>query len=108
MRKMCPPGPCMSRIYAVVGASTQQDLAQRLNLAQCTVSAVQRSDRIPDGWLVLLLLHYDLNPEWVLTGEGAQRLAGADYINDLEQANTRLRREVAELSDELARYHVGM
>lgn len=73
----------LTRIYAVTGARTQLQLAEVLDSKQSSVSFAKRRGSIPDAWLITLLRRYSINPEWILTGQGAKYLAPAPD-DDLE------------------------
>lgn len=77
------PSDCsaaLERIRAVTGCRTQTALADFLGISQSSVSDAQRRGIIPAQWLLKLLRGQGINPDWVLTGEGARRLRpdGAD------------------------------
>lgn len=67
------------RILAVTGVRTQTELADVLEVKQSSISdAMARGGGIPANWLVTLTEKFALNPHWVKTGEGAERLQPAD------------------------------
>lgn len=65
------------RIYAATNTRTQVELAELLDIRQSSISDAKRRDSIPDSWLVTLLKKAGLNPEWILTGQGAKFLVPA-------------------------------
>lgn len=68
-----------TRILAVTGAKSQTELADILDVRQSSISdAMSRNNGIPANWLVTLTEKFALNPRWVKTGEGAQRLQPTD------------------------------
>lgn len=64
----------LERIRAVTGCRTQTGLADFLGISQSSVSDAQRRGIIPVQWLLKLLRGQGINPDWVLTGEGARCL----------------------------------
>ena len=64
------------RIRQVAGVTTQTGLAAFLGVSQASIwDAKRRAEGIPAGWLVTLVEKYGLNPTWVKTGQGTQRLS---------------------------------
>lgn len=70
------PGPTgtfkeiYDRIRYALNAGTQIELSERLEVRPSAISDAKRKDIIPPEWYLILLEVYDLNPEWVRTGEG--------------------------------------
>lgn len=52
------------------------DLADILGIRQSSISDAKRRGEIPASWLLTLLKNYRVNPEWIITGNGPQYLAG--------------------------------
>lgn len=68
----------LNRIFDVAGCCTQTDLANLLGIRQSSISDAKKRNAIPAEWLVKLLRLKGINPEWILTGLGPQRLGPAD------------------------------
>ncbi len=66
-----------SRLYAVTGCRTQIQLAELFEIRQSSISDVKKRNAIPAEWLVNLLRLKGINPEWILTGLGPQKLGPA-------------------------------
>ena len=60
----------MERIKLVTGKRTQVELADFLGIRQSSVSDAKRRGKIPSAWLVILMRIKNVNPEWILTGNG--------------------------------------
>lgn len=69
-----------ARILSVTNTRTQTELADILNIRQSSISDAKRRGEIPVGWLLTLLRLHSVNPEWIMTGEGAQYLTGTDEL----------------------------
>lgn len=67
----------MQRVYAITGAKTQVELAALLDVKQSTIANSKKRRNVPDSWLIRLLSRLHVNPDWVLTGEGARYLSVA-------------------------------
>lgn len=67
-----------SRLYTVTGCRTQMQLARLFEIRQSSISDAKKRNAIPAEWLVKLLCLKGINPEWVLTGLGPQKLGPAD------------------------------
>jgi hypothetical protein len=64
------------RVLRVTGAGSQLALSRALEVSQSSVwDAQRRADGIPAGWMVTLVEKFGVNPSWVKTGQGAQRLS---------------------------------
>ncbi|CAK7027314.1 MAG: hypothetical protein DELT_02627 [Desulfovibrio sp.] len=57
------------RIQQATGARTQVELANRLDIAQSSVSDAKRRLRIPPEWVLKLMESYRVNPNWIKCGE---------------------------------------
>lgn len=64
----------MERIQIVTGCRTQVQLAEVLDVRQSSISDAKRRASIPSDWLLKLMRQYQLNPDWILTGEGAEHV----------------------------------
>ncbi len=67
------------RIHSASETRTQVELADFLGIRQSSISDAKRRKAIPKEWLVTLLRLRGINPEWVLTGEGARLLQPAKH-----------------------------
>ena len=65
----------LERVMEAAGARSQNGLAASLGLAQSSVWEAMRRESIPASWLVTLVERYGVNPAWVKTGQGPQRLS---------------------------------
>lgn len=68
----------MERIRAVTGCGTQRELGRFLGINQSAISDAKRRGLSPAEWLLTLLRGKGINPDWILTGKGARRLAPAE------------------------------
>ncbi len=57
------------RIQETLLVSTQQQLADALDISQASVCAALTRRSIPPGWLLKLCLEKRLNPLWILYGD---------------------------------------
>lgn len=73
-----PHRDAFSRVYYVAGCQTQVELADLLEIRQSSISDAKRRGSVPAAWLVKLLRLKGINPEWILTGFGPQKLGPAD------------------------------
>lgn len=67
----------ISRVFEAAGCRTQAELADFLGIRQSSISDAKRRNTIPPEWLITLLRLKKINPDWVLTGRGAQYLKPA-------------------------------
>ena len=58
----------MLRIHSVANTKTQAELAEFLGIRQSSISDSKKRRAIPAEWLVKLLRHKNINPDWVLLG----------------------------------------
>ena len=63
-----------ARIFEITECTTQIELAEMLNIRQSSISDAKRRGAIPPDWQVKLLRLKGVNPDWILTGEGAKYL----------------------------------
>ena len=68
----------LARVFAAAGCHTQAELADLLGIRQSSISDAKRRQAIPAEWLIKLLRLKGINPEWILTGCGPQRLGPAN------------------------------
>jgi len=59
------------RLISALNVNTQEVLAHALGIRQASISsAVSRSKAVPPKWLVTARMKYNLDPKYVITGEG--------------------------------------
>ena len=68
----------LDRVFEAAGCHKQIDLADLLGIKQSSISDAKKRNAIPAEWLVKLLRLKGINPEWILTGLGPQKLGPAD------------------------------
>ena len=66
------------RVFEAVGCQTQVELAEVFEIRQSSISDAKRRNSIPSDWLFKLLRLRQINPEWVLTGQGSRFLVPSD------------------------------
>ena len=66
-----------TRLYLVSGCRTQVELAEMFGIRQSSISDAKKRQAIPAEWLVKLLRLKGINPEWIMTGLGPQKLGPA-------------------------------
>ena len=67
----------LARLFIAAECRTQHELARFLGIRQSSISDAKKRQAIPAEWLVILLRHKGINPEWILTGDGPRRLGPA-------------------------------
>ena len=67
----------MARMYTITGAKTQIELAALLNIKQASIANSKKRQNVPDRWLLRLLCRLNVNPNWILTGEGQRYMSAA-------------------------------
>ena len=67
------------RIKLALKAKTQNDVAEALGISQGGVGGALKEDKIPATWYVTLCFKHNINPKWLLTGEGPMRLEEKNY-----------------------------
>lgn len=65
----------LNRIFAATGIRNQKELASYLGITSPAISDWKNKGSIPRGSLYHICRNYGLNPDWVLTGEGSERLS---------------------------------
>lgn len=59
------------RLKIVRGNIAQEEFAEKMQVSKSTVSNYERGVRIPDAeYLIKICKTYNVNPTWLLTGEG--------------------------------------
>ena len=67
-----------TRVLEAAECRTQVKLAEVLENRQSSISDAKRRKNIPAEWRVKLFEKKRINPEWILSGEGAKYLIPAD------------------------------
>jgi len=65
------------RIKAVTGVKNQTQLAKLLGLRTATVSEAKNRDNVPAEWILRVSVSHNINPAWLLTGQGPQKIGTA-------------------------------
>ena len=73
------------RVFEAAECRTQIQLAEFLNIRQSSISDAKRRKSIPAEWRMKLFEKKRINPEWILSGEGAQYLVPADLAQNSPQ-----------------------
>ncbi len=66
------------RVFEAAECKTQVDLAVFLEVKQSSISDAKRRKNIPADWRVKLFEKKRINPDWLLSGEGAKYFAPTD------------------------------
>lgn len=67
------------RLVQIRGERSQQEFASRLGMHSNTLARYERGERAPDTNFVLLLMALEeVNPAWLLIGEGRERARSLD------------------------------
>jgi hypothetical protein len=56
------------RFHSVANTKTQVELAEFLGIRQSSISDSKKRRAIPAEWLIKLLRHKSINPDWILLG----------------------------------------
>ena len=64
------PAEQMKRLHHAVGTGTQQELAEYLGVSQASISDARRRGTIPVEWLGIVARSRNIDPDWILTGQG--------------------------------------
>ncbi len=93
----------MDRIRTVTGFRTQVQLAEVLGVRQSSISDAKRRASIPPEWQLKIMRLHQVNPDWLLTGRGAQFLGDMlpEKINRLGRVVTEVQLELHELKSTL-------
>ena len=83
----------LARIHEATNTGTQRELATVLGIRTTTLSAAKRSNTLPNGWVVTLATKYNINPRWIISGDGGRYIIGADSTDgyDIHTLITMLR-----------------
>lgn len=69
------PDDVLKRMMFAVGAESQSELAGVLGVRRAAVTDAKRRGRLPAEWFLRLCRQRQINPVWLETGLGPQRLA---------------------------------
>ncbi|NLW56994.1 MAG: helix-turn-helix transcriptional regulator [Firmicutes bacterium] len=59
----------------------QGEFSREIQISQTTVSRVESGEKKPSrAFLNAMMIRYAVNPDWVLTGEGAMLFSAEDYL----------------------------
>ncbi|MCX5876638.1 MAG: helix-turn-helix domain-containing protein [Deltaproteobacteria bacterium] len=67
----------IDRMVGAVGGKTQGDLGAALGISQASISDAKRKGKIPPEWVVKLSTERNMNPAWLLTGQGPMKIGEA-------------------------------
>lgn len=83
----------MSRLHEATNTSTQRELAAALGISMTAISAAKKRETLPTGWIVTLATGYNINPRWIISGDGGRYIIGADSTDgyDIHTLITMLR-----------------
>lgn len=56
------------RMLHAVGVTTQQGLAEALEIRQASVASAKSRKTIPPAWMLTVLHKFQINPDWILYG----------------------------------------
>lgn len=60
----------LQRVRFITKTGSDEELAAYLGVMRAAVSDAIRRSKIPAGWLLTLMVSENINPEWILTGQG--------------------------------------
>ena len=72
--------PALQRFFEAAGCRTQAELAEFLGIRQSSISDAKKRETIPPDWLLTALRKKGVNPQWILTGQGARMLQSCDGV----------------------------
>ncbi len=78
----------LARVYEVAECRTQLELSQVLEIRQSSISDAKRRNSIPSDWLIKLLRLKQINPHWILTGQGSKFLVSSETAPPVRSVNT--------------------
>lgn len=101
----------IKRIQLITDKHTQTELADFFGIRQSSISDAKRRKVIPSNWLVKLMLSRNVNPEWIVTGNGPCFMGGGPaayddlYTRRAKEEDTEALRRLSSkaLADELLR-----
>lgn len=72
----------IERLYRAAGCRTQVELAEFLGVRQPAISDAKQRRSIPADWLLTLLRKKRINPDWVLSGNGARHMRPSEDVGE--------------------------
>ena len=66
------------RLQSATDVENQSQLAQTLGVGRAAISLAKQKDAVPWKWIFFLAETYDLNPNWLATGQGSSRITEAE------------------------------
>lgn len=78
----------MARIFTATGCRTQRELGKLLGVQQSSIACAVLRRSVPDRWLLWLLREKGINPDWILSGQGARLLLPAKGANRMDLLKT--------------------
>ena len=66
------------RVFEAAECRTPIELADTLDVQQSFISDAKRRNSIPSDWLIKLLRLKQINPDWILTGQGSRFMVPSD------------------------------
>lgn len=73
----------LDRFFEAAECRTQTELAEFLGIRQSSIADAKKRGRVPAEWLLTLWRKKGVNPDWVLTGQGAKGLQPAECAETL-------------------------
>ncbi len=64
----------LARVFEAAECRTQVELAEFMGIRQSSISDAKRRGSIPAEWLIKILRIKQVNPDWILNGEGPRLL----------------------------------
>ncbi len=86
-----------ARVARIMDEHGQAKVARATGVPQSSVSRYAKDRRIPAAFCVALVRHFDVNPAWLLAGEGEP------YLTDITGATARMAGELLELVQAMGR-----
>lgn len=71
----------LDRMIRAIGVKNQSELGKVLGVSQTSISEAKRKGRVPAEWLLRLATEKKLNPNWLLTGQGAILISERETID---------------------------
>lgn len=74
--------PALQRFFEAAECRTQTELAEFLGIRQSSIADAKKRGTIPSDWLLALWRKKGVNPDWILTGQGARGHRPANKLDD--------------------------
>lgn len=81
----------LDRFFEAAGCRTQVELAVFLGIKQSSIADAKKRGSIPADWLITLWRKKGVNPDWILTGQGAKGLQSVESNKVLESTKVYIR-----------------